>query len=45
LRKAGVPFELHIYERGPHGFGLGGKDPILSGWPAQCAAWLKLHGF
>jgi acetyl esterase/lipase len=45
LRKAGVPFEMHIYERGPHGFGLGGKDPVLSGWPAQCAAWLKLHGF
>jgi acetyl esterase/lipase len=45
LRKAGVPFEIHIYERGPHGFGLGDKDPILSGWPAQCGAWLKLHGF
>lgn len=45
LRKAGVPFEMHIYERGPHGFGLGGKDPVLSTWPASCAAWLRLHGF
>src|SRR5437660_2563378 len=26
LRKAGIPFELHVYERGPHGFGLGGND-------------------
>ena len=45
LRKAGVPFEMHIYERGRHGFGMGGDDPILSTWPARCAAWLKLNGF
>jgi acetyl esterase/lipase len=50
LRKAGVPFELHLYERGPHGFGLGvreGKpaDPILSTWPAHAADWLRLHNF
>jgi acetyl esterase/lipase len=45
LRKAGVPFELHLYERGPHGFGLGVKDPILATWPDRCADWLKLHGF
>ena len=45
LRKASVPFELHLYERGPHGFGLGGNDPILSTWPARCADWLRVHGF
>ncbi len=45
LRETGVAFELHIYERGPHGFGLGGKDPILSTWPQRLAAWLSLHGF
>lgn len=45
LRRMGVPFELHIYERGRHGFGLGGADPILSTWPARCADWLKLQGF
>ncbi len=45
LRKAGVPCELHLYERGPHGFGLGRGDPILSTWPARCADWLRLHGF
>lgn len=45
LRKAGVPFEMHIYERGRHGFGMGGNDPILSTWPARCADWLKLNGF
>jgi acetyl esterase/lipase len=45
LRKAGVPFEFHLYERGPHGFGLGTKDPILATWPERCADWLRLHKF
>ena len=45
MRKAGVPVELHLYEHGPHGFGLGGDDPILSDWPTLCAHWLRLRGF
>ena len=45
LRKAKVPAELHIYEKGVHGVGLAQKDPILSTWPARCADWLKLHGW
>ncbi|HKQ03955.1 MAG TPA: alpha/beta hydrolase [Blastocatellia bacterium] len=45
LRRAGVPYEMHLYERGPHGFGLAPNDPILSSWPARCADWLRLHGF
>lgn len=43
-RKAGVPAELHIYENGPHGFGLGGKDPVLSTWPDRLADWMKARG-
>ena len=45
LRKAGVPFELHVYEHGGHGYGLGGNDPVLLSWPKRCADWLKLQGF
>ena len=45
LRKARVSVEIHVYEHGPHGFGLGAKDPILSTWPQRCAEWLKMHGF
>jgi len=45
LRKARVPVEIHVYEHGPHGFGLGVKDPILATWPQRCAEWLKMHGF
>ena len=45
LKQANVPFELHLYERGQHGFALGDGDPALSSWPARCADWLRLHGF
>ena len=45
LRKAGVPAELHIYERGRHGVGLAPKDPVLSTWPNALAAWLKVNGW
>jgi dipeptidyl aminopeptidase/acylaminoacyl peptidase len=45
LRKAGVPFEFHLYERGPHGFALGGNDPILITWSDRLADWLRLRNF
>ena len=45
LRKAGVPFEFHLYEQGPHGFGLAPTNPILATWTDRCADWLTLHGF
>jgi acetyl esterase/lipase len=44
LRKAGVPAEMHIYERGPHGLGLATLDEALSSWPSRLAAWLRVHG-
>jgi acetyl esterase/lipase len=44
LRKAGVPAEIHIYERGPHGVGLAQTDEALSNWPARLAAWLRVRG-
>jgi acetyl esterase/lipase len=45
LRKAKVPVEFHLYEKGPHGFGLAPADPVLSSWLARCADWLTLHRF
>lgn len=45
LAKNKVPFELHIFEHGNHGFGLGGSDPELSTWPAIAARWLERRGF
>ena len=44
LRKAGVPAEIHIYEKGGHGFGPGkGKGPCSS-WMPLCADWMKGRG-
>jgi acetyl esterase/lipase len=43
LRKAGVPAEMHIYERGEHGVGLALSDPVLSSWPGRLEAWMKIH--
>jgi acetyl esterase/lipase len=45
LRRAGVPYEMNLYERGPHGFGLAPNDAVLSSWAERCADWLRLHGF
>ncbi len=45
FRKAGVPAELHIYEKGQHGVGLAQKDPVLSTWPDRCRAWMEARGF
>lgn len=45
LRKAGVPTEIHIYERGPHGVGLAPFDPILSSWTRRLEGWMRLHAW
>jgi acetyl esterase/lipase len=44
LRKAGVPAELHIYERGPHGAGLAPTDAVLSTWAGRLKDWLEIRG-
>jgi acetyl esterase/lipase len=44
LRKAGVPAEMHIFERGPHGVGLALRDPALGMWPSLLANWLRERG-
>lgn len=44
LRKAGVPAEMHIFEKGPHGVGLGQTDAALAEWPALLARWFRTRG-
>lgn len=44
LLKAGVPAELHIYESGGHGFGLGSLNPRVSSWSQRLAEWLRDRG-
>ena len=45
LRTAGVPVEMHIYETGPHGFGLAPANPVLSTWPERAEVWMRTHGW
>lgn len=45
MRKAGAPAEMHLFERGEHGFGLAQNDPVLSAWPKLCIAWLRDRGW
>ena len=49
-KKAGVSVELHIYEKGQHGVGLG-RDPKWTGgetsvatWPDRLTEWMKARG-
>ena len=44
LRKAKVPAEMHIYQKGSHGFGLGKKNDAVSSWPVRCAEWMQGMG-
>ncbi len=52
LRKNKVPVELHLFEKGVHGLGLGSgwkghipPEPSFEPWPGLCATWLKGQGF
>lgn len=44
LQKAGVPAEMHIFEKGRHGVGLAKTIPGTSAWPDRCIDWLKVRG-
>ena len=39
LKKFNVPVEMHLYENGGHGFGLGTKGTHTE-WPKACEKWL-----
>ena len=47
LRKNHVPFDLHIYQKGRHGLGLGDKPPFEHPlpWANDCLLWLKEQNF
>ena len=51
LRIAKVPFDLHVYQKGGHGMGLGIRAYTpenlskLHPWTADCLYWLKAQGF
>lgn len=45
LQKNNVAGEMHIFERGGHGYGLAtSRATTERGWPPLCIAWLRMHG-
>lgn len=46
LNKAGVPFDLHVYQKGRHGIGLNDKAPFANAhlWSHDLVFWLKEQG-
>lgn len=45
LKAAGVPVEMHLFERGGHGFGLRGAAQLpAAAWPDLWHAWAAGHG-
>lgn len=45
LQKNNVAGEMHIFERGGHGYGLAtSRATTEHGWPPLCFAWLRMHG-
>jgi acetyl esterase/lipase len=48
VKRAGVPVELHVFELGPHGTGMGqGLKGLgeLEVWPLLLEHWMQLHGW
>lgn len=47
LKKAGVPAELHVFEQGPHGFGMKAANglPVTAHWPGLLESWMRQHGW
>jgi acetyl esterase/lipase len=43
--KAGLPAELHIYEKGGHGFGFRHHNLPADDWPTTFRAWLSSRGY
>lgn len=43
IRSAGGSAELHLYEKGPHGFGLGQGLGPAADWPSRLETWMRAH--
>jgi acetyl esterase/lipase len=44
LKKAGVPAEIHVYEKGRHGVGLAPDDRVLRTWTERLFDWMEGRG-
>ena len=45
LSKAKMPVELHVFQTGGHGFGVGRVDDTTNTWMDTFKVWLRQNGF
>jgi acetyl esterase/lipase len=45
LRRAKVPFELHVYPTGGHGYGLRPTELPITWWPQRATDWMRAGGW
>jgi dipeptidyl aminopeptidase/acylaminoacyl peptidase len=45
LHKYTILCELHIYQSGKHGYGMGRTSNTESSWTEACKKWLLMNGF
>lgn len=45
LVKNNIPAEMHIFQKGGHGYGLSVGKGTQSAWPDLCVRWMKENGF
>lgn len=44
LKKLKVPFELHVYPTGGHGYGLRPTKDLVTTWPQRATDWMRSRG-
>lgn len=44
LKQERVPFELHVYPKGGHGYGLRRTENPVTAWPQRAAEWMQFQG-
>ena len=46
LKKSGVSCEMHVFEKGQHGYGMKNThQPVTDFWPSLLEAWMTQHGW
>ena len=45
MQKYGIISEMHVFQKGGHGYGLAPKGGTESSWPELCIRWMKAAGF
>ncbi len=45
MQKYGIISEMHVFQKGGHGYGLASKGGTEASWPELCIRWIKAAGF